>query len=82
MKQDMNRASEDHEHAMARFLQLKRNSEEGITQVGNKPSSTRSLPMGRERVAALQVFYKQAFFYELVRMLTRWDPGDVWRFYR
>lgn len=34
MKQEMNRASEDHEHAMARFLQLKRNSEESITQVG------------------------------------------------
>ncbi|CAN0238295.1 unnamed protein product, partial [Ectocarpus fasciculatus] len=32
MKQEMNRSCEDHEHSMARFLQLKRNSEEGVTQ--------------------------------------------------
>lgn len=33
MKQEMHRSCEDHEHSMARFLQLKRNSEESITQV-------------------------------------------------
>ncbi|CAN0046347.1 unnamed protein product [Pylaiella littoralis] len=32
MKQEMRRACEDHEHSMARFLQLKRNAEESITQ--------------------------------------------------
>ncbi|CAN0259016.1 unnamed protein product, partial [Ectocarpus sp. 8 AP-2014] len=32
MKQEMNRSCEDYEHSMARFLQLKRNSEEGVTQ--------------------------------------------------
>ena len=32
MKQDMNRLGEDYEHSMARFLQLKRNSEESVTQ--------------------------------------------------
>ncbi|CAN0512965.1 unnamed protein product, partial [Ectocarpus sp. 12 AP-2014] len=32
MKQEMNRSCEDYEHSMARFLQLKRNSEEGVAQ--------------------------------------------------
>eukprot|EP00752_Nemacystus_decipiens_P002697 g2518.t1 len=32
MKQEMHRACEEHEHSMARFLQLKRNSEESVTQ--------------------------------------------------
>lgn len=33
MKQEMTRSCEDHEHATARYLQLKRNAEEGTTQV-------------------------------------------------
>lgn len=33
MKQDMHQSCEHYEHSMSRFLQLKRNSEEGITQV-------------------------------------------------
>ena len=37
MKQDMNRLGEDYEHSMARFLQLKRNSEESVTQVRGMP---------------------------------------------
>lgn len=44
MKQEMNRACEDHEHAMARYLQLRRNSEEGITQVRPRPLETMRSP--------------------------------------
>lgn len=68
MKQEMNRACEDHEHSMARFLQLKRNSEESVTVVSVRERGSSIVRLSRYPVVPLCACV-------LMRVLSARDAG-------